>query len=816
MEIGKPQLYLNMIIGDFEPVEMVQRSIDSVKNGVDGMYITVTYKETQPKHTHPLLKLLRKYKANISLYKWTYNFAEARQFALEQVPTGPDKFIYWQDADDVLVGAEKLKGIVDDMFNMKQSGIYFDYWYNVELDENGEVKEIIVKHKRERIVVNNFIWKWVGPLHETLVEQQQENLVRHFRPDCHVIQLSGNMLLPEKLERNIEILEATAKKEEHRDPRTLIYLAKAYFDKAKMFPEDNKISLDLALNLFHEYLEGSGTPGTEGYREPSGWNEERSTAWEAIAEIAILKEAPVVALGAYQNAIDEAPQFPNYYAGLAMCYVLMGDFKKARHWLNVCTSIPEPDTTIILLPRDLKIRALSVSYEINIHDQKLDWALKDAEELYKLVPDEHNMQRVINAQSLDAYNKVCQSYVYIGKYLEDIKQKDSIVDLVKSIPPEMQSERFATEMKTLFLPAKKWESNEIAIICGPGVEKWDPDSAKTGIGGSEEAVINMSKEWAKLGWKVTVYGDPVNPGDFDGVQYRSWNEINRKDEFNVLILWRNIGFVDIEPKAKFIMVWMHDMPNNPDFTEERVNRVDKIAVLSEYHQSQLRMNKKGEFVEMPAEKVFVTSNGIVTDKTPVWKGNPHRLIYMSSPDRGLVHLLGMWPDIRKEVPDAELHVFYGWAVFDAINRDNPAKQQWKEQVMQMMNQEGIINHGRVGHKALHEEISKSGIWAYPTHFTEISCISAMKAQKYGAVPVVTDFAALSETVKNGLKVDVDITTPEGKEEYLKALVGLLKDEKKQEDIRTNMMKWADHYFDWDNVAKLWAEIFNIKVQKKEV
>src|SRR4051812_18355143 len=104
----KAKLYLNTIIGDFEPVEIVKRSLDSVKDYVDGMYITVTYKsETPPTEEHPLLKLLKEYGAIISTYKWTYNFAEARQFALDRVPRGNNIYIYWQDADDVLYGGAR-------------------------------------------------------------------------------------------------------------------------------------------------------------------------------------------------------------------------------------------------------------------------------------------------------------------------------------------------------------------------------------------------------------------------------------------------------------------------------------------------------------------------------------------------------------------------------------------------------------------------------------------------------------------------------------------------------------------------------------
>ena len=132
-----------------------------------------------------------------------------------------------------------------------------------------------------------------------------------------------------------------------------------------------------------------------------------------------------------------------------------------------------------------------------------------------------------------------------------------------------------------------------------------------------------------------------------------------------------------------------------------------------------------------------------------------------------------------------------------------------------MNQPGIVYHGRVGHDALHYQLSKSGIWAYPTDFQEISCISAMKAQACGSIPVVTNYAALQETVRNGLRVDVDITSPEGQEEYVKVLVGLLKDENKQKEIRDGMMTWAKDYFQWSRVAQEWDKLMRIKIQNTE-
>ena len=807
-------LYLNVIYGDFEPVEMVKRSIDSVKDYMDGIYATVTYTDKEPTDDSPLVQLLKEYKAHITFFKWEDNFASARQFAMEQMPSGEDIFFYWQDADDVLKGVEHIPQIMEDMQTYKQAAVFFPYWYKVELDKSEDIKEILINHKRERLIRNNHTWKWVGDLHETLVEQKHENLLRVGSDLCTVIQLSNKDREDVGLERNIRILEKQAKRENHKDPRTLVYLAKAYLDKARTVEEpQRKIHLDLALNLFHEYLEGSGNPGEEGYIEPSGWREERGTAWAAIGEIAIMTGHPDAAIGAYQNAIDEGYEFPNYYVDLAMAYCMAKDYKRAKHWLEVASHMNLPNTTIIVMPRDLKLRTLQVSMDINLHEQNLEGAKKDAEMILDIIPgNEDTLKQLATINYLIEYNKACQSFVYLGKYLEKHNGKHKLPLLVQSIPPDIQREQFASQMRHLYMPTKIWAENEIAIICGPSFEKWSPKSVQSGIGGSEEAVISMSKELTKLGWKVTVYADPrEDAGNYDGVEYKDWYEINNKDDFNVLILWRTIAYMDLMPKAKFTMLWLHDVPANPDYTKERIDRIDKIAILSEYHKSLLRLHDNGIFRKMPDDKVFLTSNGIPPIEFE-WKGNQKRVIYMSSPDRGLIYLLNIWPDVLKEVPDAQLHIFYGFDVFDALFHDNPGKMKWKMNLMKKMKEVGAIYHGRLGHNALHYEISRSGIWAYPTDFTEISCISAMKAQACGAIPVVTNFGALTETVKNGIKVDVDIQTEEGQQEYKEALINSLKNEKWQTETRKEMIPWARSYYQWSNVASTWDELFKINLQ----
>lgn len=187
--------------------------------------------------------------------------------------------------------------------------------------------------------------------------------------------------------------------------------------------------------------------------------------------------------------------------------------------------------------------------------------------------------------------------------------------------------------------------------------------------------------------------------------------------------------------------------------------------------------------------------------------NNKTVVYGSSYDRGLEHLLKIWPEIKKEVPEAELKVFYGWVLFDRVYGNNAERQAWKEKINEMMKADGIMHLGRISHEACVKEMETAGIWAYPTHFGEISCITAMRAQACGAVPVVINYAALEETVQYGVKIDGDIYESETLEAFKQELIKLLKDEERQEKIRKEMMPWAKDKYTWANVAKQWSDEF---------
>jgi glycosyltransferase involved in cell wall biosynthesis len=239
---------------------------------------------------------------------------------------------------------------------------------------------------------------------------------------------------------------------------------------------------------------------------------------------------------------------------------------------------------------------------------------------------------------------------------------------------------------------------------------------------------------------------------------------------------------------------------NPlDFTEERLSKIDKLFVKTKYHRNLLP--------NIPDDKFVVIGNGITLDrfKNNVTK-NPHRFIYSSTPNRGLDILLEyMWDDIVKEIPDAEIHTYYGFNTFYELEKNNPERMLWMKKMQKLMEKPGVVNHGRVNQAELASDILKSSFWLYPTFFAEIHCITACEMQAGGCIPITSGYAALEETVLNGITVEGDVYDPKYHKEFVSKVVEMAK--KDNIELINKTINDAQS-FDWDIVADEWYKQFS--------
>jgi hypothetical protein len=159
------------------------------------------------------------------------------------------------------------------------------------------------------------------------------------------------------------------------------------------------------------------------------------------------------------------------------------------------------------------------------------------------------------------------------------------------------------------LPPKKWNENSIVYFASWGakhLETWNAHSLKRGIGGSESAVIYLSREWVKEGYEVTVFCDTPKTEMIDGVLYVPYFLMNFKDEFETLILWRSPHLLDIEFKAKHLWMDLHDIADPTQWTPEKINKIDKVFFKSTWHRTNIP--------QLPDSKAVVISNGVVENE----------------------------------------------------------------------------------------------------------------------------------------------------------------------------------------------------------
>lgn len=610
------KISLSMIVrGDKDDSLKMDRALESIAPHVDGIFVTITGPRNLVKNTEEVLK---KYKANISYHDalWTatdeavsflknflkydpymkvgdkiFVFDEARNYAMDQIPKEYD-WLLWMDSDDVFSGGKNLHDLAKIGIQNNIEAFYFNYLYQAEFDENGKIKHRIIEHLRERLLRNSGVYKWIAPIHETLIEQRPTRKTDNY--DCEVIHLATDEDRMNSLQRNLKALELSIFQTKGKDPRPIYYLAKALFD-LRTDETDNR-----ALPLMNEYLLGE---------DKSGWPEERAQCWEYMAEIYRRKGQHNNAIKAALNAFTE-PSMPTMspFLNLAVSFMLKGQYDIALFWVKLATGVPEQKTTLVKNVKDLQARTLEVIYNACLNLSKVDEAHAAAIKLQELFPEDENIKNGLDfVNRLKAERDVSMRITELANFLKQTGEREKIKPLLNAIPQIASNNPFMVQLYKENNPPTAWGEKEIAIYCGPGFTNWSPkqlvDPQNSFVGGSEEAVINMGRELAKAGWGVTVYGDPgLDEGTHDDVLYLPYYKFNKLDNFNILISWRQLGFFDQELNAKKKYLWLHDIPNRLEFTPERTKGIDKIIVLSQWHRNQID--------HVPDSKIFVSTNGI--------------------------------------------------------------------------------------------------------------------------------------------------------------------------------------------------------------
>lgn len=353
---------------------------------------------------------------------------------------------------------------------------------------------------------------------------------------------------------------------------------------------------------------------------------------------------------------------------------------------------------------------------------------------------------------------------------------------------------------------------DIIFYVGRGPEPWNPVTVgRNGIGGSETAVIEMSKRLAGSGHRIRVYGDCRGglEGTFGGVDYLDVSSY--KDVFcDVLVTSRKPEAVDSSHGVRrgATICWIHDIHCGGALTHERALKIDKFLCLSDWH----RNNVLATYPYLHPDQVLKTRNGVDLTRFDLtgsrYAKDPRRAVYSSSPDRGMEVAVRIWPRVRERVPGAELHIFYGFQTWETCADGNQlALISSLKKLLQDYSSCGVVFHGRVDQTRLAEEFEKSGVWVYPTFFAETSCITAMEAHAAGLRMVTSPIAALNETVgPRGRMVVGDWLTLDYQNRFIDEVVLAMTEPGKSD--RAALREYASANFGWDSLAAEWGKMLN--------
>lgn len=758
-----------IVKGSDKEAESLNTCLQNVSPYVDGIFITITQKNEKVEG------VAKNYNAIISHFEWCNDFSKARNYNFSQVPIEYD-YILWCDADDAFRGLENLTGVIKqhpaDAYSMNY--LYaFDEWNNP-----------IVVHPKTQIVKNDGCVKWEGSLHEDFSPTRE--LKTYFIKDIERLHLTDEERVNENKQRNLDV--ALHQSKEHPDdPRSYWNLGNSY--KGLMMDAE-------ALRAFDTFLQHSQSDD-EKY-------------------IVRLRRAESLwALGKKDKAIDEAryaiglkPQYPDAYHLAGSLLFEMKQFEKARDmYLTGLMKKPPYYKIIVYNPRDydyVPMMNLAKTY-FALHLPQLSLPLMEG--CLKICPKDENLKGLVKTMKKESVK--ADKIMALSVELKKIKDKKKLKIEIDKIPDEFKSHPAICNIRNTNFIKEESSGKDLVIFCGYTEEEWTPETAKTkGIGGSEEAVIWLSKGLVERGWNVTVYNNCGHKQRvFDGVTFAPFWMWNYRDKQDVMILWRSPKLVDYDINTEKLFIDLHDVISPGEFTDKRLEKIDKVFVKSQFH--------KSLFPNIPDEKIVVVPNGIdynlFSGKT---KKNKYLLLNTSSPDRSLRALIDGFYKVKQQVPEAECIWAYGWGVFDIVHGSDRKAMEWKEKIQQDMKDVGIKELGRVSHGDVAELYLKAGVFAYPSEFSEIDCISLSKAMAAGAVPVTTDFSAMGEKKIGGgifihsdktkdnwckpYQFDFSLEDEKKKQEWVDAVVKVLREGYDVEEMRV----WAKKY-NWTNIIDVW-------------
>jgi len=194
--------------------------------------------------------------------------------------------------------------------------------------------------------------------------------------------------------------------------------------------------------------------------------------------------------------------------------------------------------------------------------------------------------------------------------------------------------------------------------------------------------------------------------------------------------------------SKIKIYWLHDLPGDPESDHLKAggwNRFDKLVFVSNW-----QMQAYQKHYGLPWYKCVVLHNAIEPIPYVEKPKDKIKLIYHTTPHRGLNILISAFDNLCKEFDNIELDVYSSFKIYGWEQRDEPYQE-----LFDFCKAHPKINyHGAVPNSEVRAALQQAHIYAYPNTWLETSCISLLEAMSAGLFCVHPNYGALYETAAN--------------------------------------------------------------------
>lgn len=190
------------------------------------------------------------------------------------------------------------------------------------------------------------------------------------------------------------------------------------------------------------------------------------------------------------------------------------------------------------------------------------------------------------------------------------------------------------------------------------------------------------------------------------------------------------------------ILWCQDLPGDPASDHLKNGGWKKFhRIIFATH---WQMRGFMEFYDIPWSKCVVIRNGIEPIEFKEKSRDKIKLIYSSTPHRGLNILYSVFNKLAEEDKDVELDVFSSFKLYGWDERDTPYAELFEK----LKEHPQINYHGSVSNEEVRAALQESHILAYPSTWQETSCLCLMEAISAGNMAIHPNYGALFETAAN--------------------------------------------------------------------